>query len=122
LRLRLDATGQLVGDPVKLNQTAIERAHQLHFGLGPGFHERSLYVMSTPLRWDLLADVLSGYVNGTYRLDGSVSRQLNCTPALMSPLVRLDLGVRGAPETQVVIPKAAPESTPAKEEQRRGAF
>jgi len=68
--------------------------------------------MSTPETWQLVADALTGYVLGTLRAEGTVSRQLENVPALMSPLVRLDLGVRGAPETLFRIERFAPDNYP----------
>lgn len=112
LRFRLDDTGQIIGSPAVMNAEPIPRAHALHFGHGPGFHDRSLYVMSTPETWTLVADALTGYVLGSLRADGSVSRQLENVRSLMSPLVRLDLGVRGAPETRVRIERLAPDNYP----------
>lgn len=112
LRFRTDASGAVVGEPVVLNAEPIERAHAIHFGHGTGFDERSLYVLSTPATWRLVADPLTGYVLGSFREDGSVSRQLENVRALMSPLVRLDLGVRGAPETLVTVATRAPDQAP----------
>jgi len=112
LRFRLDDAGKVIGSPTVMNAEPIPRAHAVHFGHGPGFHERSLYVMSTPETWQLVADALTGYVLGSLRADGSVSRQLENVRSLMSPLVRLDLGVRGAPETCVRIERLAPDNYP----------
>lgn len=112
LRFRLDEAGHTTGPPTVMNATPIPRAHAVRFGHGAGFHERSLYVMSTPETWQLVADALTGYVLGTRRADGTVSRQLENVRALMSPLVRLDLGVRGAPETLFQIERFAPDNYP----------
>ncbi len=112
LRYETDNEGNVVGRGVKLNKEPIERAHAIHFGHGPGFSDTSLYVISTPRIWKIVADPLTGYVTGSYREDGSVTRQLENVRGFMSEFVRLDLGVRGAPETMVKAKQIAPDPYP----------
>ncbi len=83
LRFELDDQGDSLGPPVVMNSEPIPRARGAQFGHGPGFERHSLYIISWPRE----------------QRQGGPHAAYDNLPEYVSPVVRLELGVGGDPNS-----------------------